>query len=239
MSMIKVVAFDLDDTLWEVGPVIMRAEARLGEWLRNHVPNLQFNIESMRAIRRELVSADPTLAGRLTELRRRVIEESMRRSGVPLRESGQLSRDAMEVFLLARNQIDLFEGALDTIQELSSSFVLGVLTNGNADVRRLGLGDYFNFVFSAEQVGAPKPEPALFEAALTHTGSRPQEMVYVGDDPVLDVDAANRLGINTIRVQREGDSREGETPATAVVRHVREVPAIIRGLQPGPLHRSR
>ena len=228
--MIRVVAFDLDDTLWAVTPIIMRAEARLNDWLRSNVPELKYDVTSMRALRHNVLKEDPDLSGKITELRRRVIEESMIRSGIDPKESNRRSNDAIAVFLDARNQIELFDGALEVIRELSNSFVLGVLTNGNADVRRVGLGDFFNFAFSAEDVGAPKPDSALFKAALAHTATEPAEMVYVGDDPRLDVDPANRLGINTVWVRREGETREGETIPDLVVTHVREVPDAIRQL---------
>ena len=97
----------------------------------------------------------------------------------------------MEIFLTARNEVEFFEGALDTLRNIAQSFQLGAITNGNADIYRLGLNDCFSFAFSAEQVGAPKPAPDLFHAALAHTGCEPAQMVYVGDDPVKDVDAAN------------------------------------------------
>lgn len=232
--MIKVIAFDLDDTLWAVTPVILRAEARLGEWLRCNVPRLRYDVESMRALRREVIAADPALTGRITELRRRIIEEAMLRSGIGRAEAAHFSNEAIEVFLHARNQIELFDGALDVIRRLSRSYVLGALTNGNADIRRLGLSEFFRFAFSAEDVGAPKPEDALFRAALAHTETAPGEMIYVGDDPLLDMDPANRLGINTIWVRREGEQRVGETTPDQVVNHVREVPhAIARLLTAG------
>lgn len=227
MNRIKVIAFDLDDTLWEVTPVLLRAEATLNQWLAEKVEALRYSVEDMRGLRDHVLSADPSLAGKVTELRRRMIEEAMLRSGIAATEALRLSEDAMEVFLHARNQIDLFDGALEVIQALSRAYVLGVLTNGNADIRRLGLSDYFHFAYSAEEVGAPKPEANLFEAALEKTGTNPAEMVYVGDDPLLDVDAANRLGIRTVRVKREGDKRLGETEADQTVSDVREIPAAI------------
>lgn len=228
--MIRVVAFDLDDTLWEITPVLLRAEAQLNAWLTGNVAALRFTVESMRPLRREVIEADPSLAGRVTELRRRVIERAMLLSGIGEQDASRLSGDAMEVFLHARNQIELFDGALDVIRQLADNYVLGVLTNGNADVRRLGLADFFDFVYSAEDVGAPKPQADLFHAALQRTSAAPGEMVYVGDDPVLDVDPANRLGIHTVRIRRAGDRREGETRPDQVVTDVKQIPDAIRRL---------
>jgi HAD superfamily hydrolase (TIGR01509 family) len=229
--MIKVVAFDLDDTLWDLRPVLLRAEEHLNGWLADRVPTLRYTVEEMRPLRTVVLSEDPGLAGRITELRRRVIEQAMVNSGITRAEARRLSDEAMDVFLHARHQVELFDGALEVIQALSKSFVLGVLTNGNADIRRLGLHGLFDFAFCAEEVGAPKPADDLFRAALAHTSSAPAEMVYVGDDPLLDVDPANRLGIRTIWVKRPNEERAGETRADEVVPHVREVPAAIDRLQ--------
>ena len=40
--MIRVIAFDLDDTLWYVGPVIKRAESILADWLEKEVPGYSY-----------------------------------------------------------------------------------------------------------------------------------------------------------------------------------------------------
>lgn len=231
MTTIKVIGFDLDDTLWEIEPVLLRAERILGAWLRERVPGFRYDIDTMRAVRTDLLEADPTLEGRVTELRRRVIEEGLHRGGVGRSEARTLSEEAMIVFLEARNEIELFKGVQDTIVELSREFICGVLTNGNADLERMGLSNLFSFVFSAEQVGAAKPEDGLFRAALEYTSVQPHEMVYVGDHPTHDIDPANRLGLRTIWVDNGIKRREpGETEPDAVVSHVREVPNAVRRL---------
>ena len=55
---------------------------------------------------------------------------------------------------------------------------LGALTNGNADIARLGLDRFFRFAFSAADVGAAKPAPEMFRAALLHTS-----VMAAPDDP--------------------------------------------------------
>jgi len=98
-------------------------------------------------------------------------------SGYGDEEARQRSLEAIEVFLHARNQIELFEGAMDELRKLAGTFTLGALSNGNADIQRVGLHEVMSFHFSAEQVGAPKPADNLFRAALAHTGADPHEMV--------------------------------------------------------------
>ena len=229
--MIKVVAFDLDDTLWAVNPVILRAERKLDAWLAARVPGLRYDVKQMREFHHELLESCPALHHRLTEFRRRLIELAMVKSKIPPSVAADHAAGAMEVFLAARNQVEFFDGAMAAIAKISPRYHLGALTNGNADITRLGLSDHFSFAFSAEQVGAPKPAPDLFHAALGHTGCAPEEMVYVGDDPIKDIDAANRLGLRTVWVRNAARQGPGETSPDIVIDSLHGLPRAIATLE--------
>ena len=225
--MIKVIAFDLDDTLWNNRPVLINAEKRLNDWLQTEIPRLNFNVIEMRSFRNEVLADEPDLANRITELRRKIIELAMLKSSIEPAKALDLSHQAMKVFIIARNEIKFFDGAMEAIQALKTRFMLGALTNGNADIRLLGLDDHFSFAFSAEQVGAPKPAHDLFHKALKHTQTEPHQMVYVGDDPVLDIDSANEVGLHTVWVKHPDKDKVGKTPADEKVDHVRHLPEAI------------
>ena len=227
--MIKIVAFDLDDTLWALRPVIMRAEGKLSAWLKAEVPGLQYDAQPLGKIREEVITQEPSLAHRLTELRRQVIEYVMVQGDIPPDDAYRLSQAGMEVFLSARNEIEFFDGALEAIAKLAQRYQLGALTNGNADIKRLGLGQHFSFAFSAEEVGAPKPAPDLFQAALAHTGCHPFEMVYVGDDPIKDIDPAKRLGLHTVWF-KNAKRTEGETSPDRTISRLIELPEVLLDL---------
>lgn len=152
--MIRVIAFDLDDTLWAVKPVIINAEKRLNDWLKQEIPQLNYDVSSMRELRHELLEEDPNLGNRITEFRRRLIERAMLLSQVD--QATELSHQAMDVFLIARNEVEFFEGAIETISMLANQFILGALSNGNADIRRLGLDGYFSFAFFGRRGRRPK-----------------------------------------------------------------------------------
>lgn len=227
--MIRVIAFDLDDTLWDVNTVIFRAEKLLNTWFSDRVPGFDYDMRNMGRFRHEVVAKEPHLAGRVTDLRYRVIEKALSAHGVG--EADSIAREAMELFLEARNQIEFFEGALETIATVAREYQLGALTNGNADIKRLGLSEFFSFAFSAEDVGAPKPAPDLFHAALEHTGCEPVEMVYVGDDPIKDIDTANTVGLRTVWLSNERRPGPGETEPDEVIGDISELPVAIRKLQ--------
>lgn len=230
MTTFKVVAFDLDDTLWHVHPVIVRAEQILKNWLHEAAPQFSYDQLAMRSLRDNLLKEDSSLGHRLTELRRQTIERALLEQINHRADAERLSHEAMEVFLVARNDVEFFEGALEVIASIAEDYRLGALTNGNADIHRLGLSNHFSFAFSAEQVGAPKPAPDLFHKALEHTGCAPEEMIYVGDDPVKDVDAANRVGLKTIWVKGEARPLPGETNADVTIEDIRHLPNALEQL---------
>lgn len=222
--MITTIAFDLDDTLWEVTPVIIRAEHRLHAWLDDAVPDLDHSREHMGRHRAELIQAEPGLVNRITEMRRRVIEATLNAGGTP--DAFTLSHQAMEVFLAARNDVEFFTGALNTLGTLKLQYTLGALSNGNADIRRLGLQRVFSFAFSAEEIGKPKPAPDLFEAALRATGASAHEMVYVGDNPEHDIDAAKACGLHTVWVDN-GKRQLADTHPDVTIQDIRDLPGAI------------
>ncbi|MBD3646346.1 MAG: HAD family hydrolase, partial [Pseudomonadales bacterium] len=122
--MIRVIAFDLDDTLWDSWEVLTRAEEILQEWLTRQVPQLGYSVSEMRKLRSEILAEDAELVHYITELRRRIIERAMCLSGIPQPDAGNLSRDAMDVFLAARNEIELAPETIDTLTHLSRRYTL-------------------------------------------------------------------------------------------------------------------
>src|SRR6185437_15803771 len=71
LDKVRAVAFDLDNTLWDVGPVIERAEIRLHQWLSEHCPLIPQRVskEEMRAARESLAREEPHNAHDFTYLR--------------------------------------------------------------------------------------------------------------------------------------------------------------------------
>ena len=225
--MIRLIGFDLDDTLWDVIPVIVRAEAFLDNWLKENAAELNFTVIEMRQFRNEVLTEQPELADRITELRKQIIKKAMMSSGINNHRSELLSNKAIDIFLDARNQIELFEGVEDVLSTLSDNYTVCALSNGNADIDRLGLGHLFHFSFSAEQVGKPKPAHHLFSAALSHTKLTAEEMIYIGDDPLLDVDAAKELGIHAIWMDR-GRKSPGVSKADKTITSILQLPGAIQ-----------
>lgn len=229
MPRIKVITFDLDDTLWDVQKVLRGAERRLAAWLQDHAPAaaaLYRNGEDVAAMRQDLIAAQPQLAHDISGLRLEVLFVLLRRAGHERAAARRLAANAFAVFLQARHDVTFFAGALDALRTLSRRYTLGALTNGNAEPKKLKLDRYLSFSFCAADVGASKPAPDLFHKALAHNGVGPGEAVHVGDHPSHDIAAAARVGMHTVWTNGPVQQTrwQGQEPAATVeIRHLDEL----------------
>lgn len=109
MSSLRLITFDLDDTLWDVAPVMNNAEALLREWLASNAARLgPVPIEHLWAIRTRLLDREPMLRHRLSELRRRILFHALLDAGYPQAEAESLAEAGFQVFLEARHRVTLF-----------------------------------------------------------------------------------------------------------------------------------
>lgn len=198
---IKLVTFDLDNTLWDVDTIIRRAEAEMRAWIDPHVGAFKaIDPNHMGTLRRTVVEADPTLRHDVSRLRLALLQQAFIECGVIPDEAANIAHDAFAVFMDWRNRVDFFEGALEMLTALSQDYRLAALTNGNANIDRVGLGEFFSFAISAADVGASKPAPDMFLAALERSNVGATEAVHIGDNPIDDIEGASNAGLHSIWV---------------------------------------
>ena len=219
---IRTITLDLDDTLWEIHPVIKRAEKRLYAWLGDNYPRItqMFAMEDMRILRQQVLDAHADKVHDLTFLRHTVLMEAATAAGY----SEFLVDEAFAVFDDVRNDVDMFPEARPALVALRERFTLIAVTNGNADLRKVGIDDLFHEHINAAMVGAAKPARPIFDAAVRAGGASAAETLHVGDHPLIDVHGAREAGLRTVWVNRNGDDWPGEYEAPDVeVRHVGEL----------------
>ena len=209
---IRAVAFDLDNTLWDVDPVLVRAEERWMSWLREHCPRIpeRLTLEDMRAARMQLAEREPHNAHDMTYLRITSLAQHARECGY----EASIAEAAFEIFFAARNELEVFPDVRPGLHRLRTRYALATLSNGNADLQRIGLADLFDVSLNARSVGAAKPDRRCFERLVEGLRLEPQEVLYVGDDPLLDVEAATRAGLPSAWMNRTQHNWPAEvTPA--------------------------
>jgi len=201
LGTIRAISLDLDDTLWPVWPTIERAEKVLHEWLAIHAPlaaSLYADPMALRGIREAMGQLRPDLKHDLSALRRESIRLALHRAG----EDPGLAEPAFEVFFTERNNVTLFPDALPALEFLADRFPLVSVSNGNADLRRVGLAGFFRASLSAREFGVGKPDARIFHAAASALDVLPHEVLHVGDDTVLDVLGARNAGMQAAWANR-------------------------------------
>ncbi|MEE1921580.1 HAD family hydrolase [Pseudomonas sp. 148P] len=225
---IQLITFDLDDTLWDTAPVIVSAEAVLRDWLAANAPSLgAVPVEHLYAIRERVVQAEPTLKHRISALRRRVLFHALEDVGYSEAHARELANEGFEVFLHARHQIEIFPEVQPVLELLRHHYTLGVVTNGNADVRRLGLADYFKFALCAEDLGIGKPDPAPFLEALRQGEVDAGAAVHIGDHPGDDIAGAQRAGLRAVWFNPQGKAWEAEGRPDAEIQRLSQLPDVL------------
>lgn len=97
----------------------------------------------------------------------------------------------------------LFEGTLEILNYLKDKYKLHIITNGFHEVQQLkldnsGIGHYFATVTNSEMAGVKKPNPLIFEYALTAANASKANSVMIGDCIEADVRGALNCGIDAI-----------------------------------------
>lgn len=202
LSRIRAVTLDLDDTLWPIWPTIARAEQALADWLALHAPAtaaMGADRAVLREVREHMGRTRPDLAHDMSALRRESIRALLARAG----DDTALAEPAFEVFFAERQRVVLFDDALPLLRFLAARFPVVALSNGNADVHRVGIGAHFHAAISAREFGVGKPDVRIFHAGAEAAGVAPHEVLHIGDDAHLDGVGALHAGMQLVWVNRE------------------------------------
>ena len=207
---IRAITLDLDDTLWPVRPTLLAAEKVLAGWLREHAPATAQGLPpaAMLVLRAEVAAEHPHWAHDLSAIRLETIRRGLARHG----DDPALAELAFDVFFEARHAVTLYDDVLPGLERLASRYRLVAVSNGNAEVRRIGLERFFSGSVSARLHGVAKPDPSIFAAACAAAGATPHQVLHLGDDLAADVDGALAAGLHAGWICRPDGAHASGTP---------------------------
>lgn len=223
---VRCVTIDLDDTLWPVEPTITCAEQALYDWMELHYPKItqKYTLQDITAKRIKASQQHKEIAHNVTQLRYRALQELAEEFFYDL----QFADDAMSLFRNLRNQVMPYEYCESVLSYFQQHYILGAITNGNAQLENMSLGRFFDFVVTAEDVGVSKPHPNMFIRASKQANVNLNEIVHIGDSPQTDVLGALKAGCKAIWFnQRRMAWPGGQTP-DQVVHCLSELPQVLK-----------
>jgi putative hydrolase of the HAD superfamily len=208
--MIKVVCFDLHETLAHYNPPREEVHARACREI-----GLQVDLD---ALRQSLPAADALWReeNSFSPIDKRSLEEKMavyaRYESEVLKGAGvEISSDTALKIISKVGKAGLkfkaYDDALPTLGLLKQRhLILGLISNVGQELASicddLGFTPYFDFKVSSLEVGCDKPHPGIFLAALERAGVEPPEALYIGDQYDLDVVGAQGVGIKAVLLDR-------------------------------------
>lgn len=216
MSKIKLITFDLDDTFWDIGPVIINAEMTTRKWIEEKVGEVEWGtMESFLELRKQLALKDETLNWDLGKLRKEIFKVKLSPIIKNKTELSDFVNKSFDFFLQKRHEIIFYDGVIDALEALSKKYDLGVLTNGNADIGKLGIDKYFAFSISSVDVQSNKPDAGHFNKALSLSNLLPQEVVHVGDHQINDAIGALNAGMHAVWFNKNSQTWDQDSPEPA------------------------
>lgn len=197
---ILALTLDLDDTLWPVLPALECADRELDAYLRTHHPDVaaRWPIAAMRQLRAQVAAERLDLAHDFTTQRHLTMRRAFAACGLD-----EAPVEALwEVYAAARNRVELYADALPALERITARWPVASLTNGNADLERIGLHRHFHCHVCARDTGVGKPDARIFQVAAERIGVAPANILHVGDDPLLDVCGARDARLRTAWINR-------------------------------------
>jgi len=228
--MIRVVSFDIDDTLYDfqtasrhaVGFVVKRIRQALG-------PDAD-GIDAEELIA-DLIAQAASMANPcvdLPDLRRRSFLRTLRKYGS---EDLALAAELNHVYLEHRFEtVRPFDDARATLARLAEDYTLCAVSNGEQDLGQLGLDDLFRFTTLPRDAGVDKPDPRIFLVAMARAGCEANEFVHVGDSETSDVMGAKAAGAYAVWFNPAKRPALPEAKADAEVARLAELAGVIKAL---------
>lgn len=204
MNKINWIFFDLDDTLWnfsknstvslgklyEISPILRKLFKDIDEFIATYHSNnsLMWDLFSQGKVTTPQLKLERwrrTLATKQFEVLTAVCEE--------------LDRNYLDILAQGTEKI---EGVAEMLERLSKKYLIAILSNGfpATQYKKLhysGLGKYVTRTIVSEEIGINKPDPKIFEYAISETGASGPYLM-VGDHPTTDVLGAMNAGWHAI-----------------------------------------
>jgi putative hydrolase of the HAD superfamily len=193
--MVKAILFDLDDTLYNEKTYV---------------------VSGFRAVARDLESEIGMPCDRLVEEmmsileadgRGRVFDLVLQRHGTHRKER---IMELVELYRYHQPDIQPYPDVLPVLEELQrSGYLLGLITNGfhvmqKKKVSALGVAQHMDTLVYPDELGSDrwKPHPAGFLQGIDEIDVSPENTIYIGNDPVKDVEASREVGMTPVQICR-------------------------------------
>ena len=227
--MITAVVFDLDDTLYDEIEYCESGFRAVAEFLAEQ-PEAPPAVQIFSALWKQFTAGN----------HKNTFNIALDQLGINYDD--KLIEELVNIYRNHIPTIKLPQDSQDALCELRAKYTLALITDGflpaqQLKVKSLGIEEYFKCIVYTEQLGREfwKPSPAGFEKIIQTLNTKPENMVYIGDNEKKDFIAPNKLGFFTVQLIRPARlhtkvSSNPDGHAQHVINKIIQLPALIEGL---------
>ncbi|MFT6372473.1 MAG: putative hydrolase of the HAD superfamily [Gammaproteobacteria bacterium] len=183
-------------------PVIQHAEETLYTWLDQHYPRITANHDPQQLVdlRKQFTAQDKKYSVDLSMMRYEFLKKLATDNQYDV---GEVADKGFDVFYNARQQVNFYDDVFPALERLSLKYRLGAITNGNANVEKVGLGHLMEHTISAIDLQIAKPDKRIYHALADRFDVPTEQILYIGDHPEYDVIGPQVAGLRAAWINRE------------------------------------
>ena len=193
---VKVLSFDLDDTLYDNRPIILSAIKAQQAYLATVPQWANQPGDYWKTCRTEYAKQDPEIINNVTLWRQKALLWGL--ENLAVENASYHAENAYNAFAKARSDIKVEQEVIELLEALRTKYKVIAITNGNVDVSQFNLKDSFDLVLQAGPHGKAKPESDMFNLACQQLGVSQNQILHVGDSLDSDVQGANNAGCYSV-----------------------------------------
>lgn len=190
---LKVISFDLDNTLYNNHPILQKSEKLFEAFLKQEfkLQGKTFSRNAYDKIQNKLIISGNLDYENLTYLR----QETLLSICCELDNTKEIVPQALAIFLKARSNILITNDIEKMLNRLSEKYILVSVTNGNCNVSKLSISPFFSRNYSPSLGFRAKPNPEMLLQIMSDYNLKNNEILLVGDSKEKDGIAAEKAQI--------------------------------------------
>lgn len=205
LSKIKVLSFDLDNTIYDCQTVLTRAENWFTTYLceRYGLGGKYLSYDYWAAVKSKVLHEDMSLEDDVTLLRAKSLVVAFKEIGIPLKGDLEEANALVKLFVQKRSDGVVADDVRSLMKELKDKYPLISVSNGNLDAKQLDVASYFETDLRPERFKFHrKPHADLFNESARFKNVAPSEILHIGDDPYTDVLGAVSAGCRCVWLRK-------------------------------------
>ena len=220
--MLKLLAFDLDDTLYPESSYAREGFRTVSAYMRK-----KYKIDAGKFYKKLVSTKTLTPSAKIFD----IVLENYRLKDAKL--VGKL----IELYRAQTLKIRLFPGVKSMLNQFRKKYTLAVITEGKEVVQKrkinhLKIAGFFDTILYTLDLGDDfkKPSELPFKQLLNSHKIKPQEAIYIGNDPDKDFIGAKKIGMKTVRINQgifRGKITNKSTEADFIIGSIKELPSLI------------